>query len=308
LVAAILFVGAVVTVYFLATRIFVRLVQRRKIRPISRIDVVILGLAAVGLVCIGYSRFIEPYRLVTSHVEIQTPKVAPDKRPIRIVHFSDLHTESSPRLEGRLVKAIAAEQPDVIVFTGDSINSLKALPVFRECFAALAKIAPTFVVRGNWDAHNWSGLNLFEGTGAKELDGETVRLEIGGTPVWIGGLAYDNPSASQRSALRTMVRRIPSSEFSVMLYHMPDLMPEVAAEHIDLYCAGHTHGGQVALPFYGALITLSKFGKRYEGGLYHERNTWLYVNRGIGMAGGFSPRVRFWAPPELTVIDIQPST
>jgi uncharacterized protein len=308
LFAGILFVTAVVTVYVLAARVLVRLFRRRKTRPISPIDGVVLVLALIGLLCIGYGRFIEPNRLTISHVEIHSSKVAPDKRPIRIVHFSDLHTESSPRLEGTLVKVIAAERPDVIVFTGDTINSLNALPAFRDCLAALAKIAPTFVVRGNWDAHNWSGLDLFGRTGAKELNGEAVRLEIGGTPVWIGGLTFDNPSSSQRSALRNMVRGIPGGEFSVMLYHMPDLMPEVAAAHIDLYCAGHTHGGQVALPFYGALITLSKFGKRYEAGLYHENDTWLYVNRGIGMAGGFSPRVRFWAPPELTVIDIQPST
>jgi len=308
LFAAILFVTAVAVVYVLAARVVVRLVKRRNVRPISGIDVAILLLAAIGLLCIAYSYFIEPYRLAVSRIEIHTSKLAPDRRPIRIVHFSDLHTESSARLEDRLVKAIAAERPDVIVFTGDSINSRDGLSLFRECMVALVRIAPTFVVRGNWDALNWSMVGIFEGTGVKELNGEAVRLEIGGTPIWISGLAFDNPSAAQQSALRNMRRAIPNSEFSVMLYHMPDLMPEVTAEHVDLYCAGHTHGGQVALPFYGALVTLSKFGKRYEGGLYHEGDTWLYVNRGIGMAGGLAPRVRFWSRPELTVIDIQPNT
>lgn len=60
----------------------------------------------------------------------------------------------------------------------------------------------------------------------------------------------------------------------------------------------------MALPFYGALVTLSKFGKRYEAGLYHEGDTWLYVNRGIGMEGGPAPRVRFCARPELTILEI----
>ena len=54
---------------------------------------------------------------------------------------------------------------------------------------------------------------------------------------------------------------------------------------MDLYCAGHIHGGQIALPFYGALVTLSKYGKRFEAGLYRVGETWLYVNRGIGMEG-----------------------
>jgi len=105
--------------------------------------------------------------------------------------------------------------------------------------------------------------------------------------------------------LQSTLQKIPKSEFSVVLYHSPDLMPEVVAQGVDLFCAGHTHGGQVALPLYGAMITFSKFGKQYEAGLYHERDTWLYVNRGIGMEGGPAPRVRFWSRPEMTVIDIQ---
>ena len=69
------------------------------------------------------------------------------------------------------------------------------------------------------------------------------------------------------AALQDTLRKIPKSEFAVVLYHSPDLMPEVAAQGIDLFCAGHTHGGQVALPFYGAMITFSKFGKRYGIGM-----------------------------------------
>jgi predicted MPP superfamily phosphohydrolase len=112
-------------------------------------------------------------------------------------------------------------------------------------------------------------------------------------------VAVDN-----EESLAQAVNSIPSDAFKIFLYHYPDLIPEVAAHKVDLYCAGHTHGGQIALPFYGALMTLSKFGKKYEAGLYHEKDTWLYVNRGIGMEGGRAPRVRFCARPELTVIEI----
>src|SRR4030095_12196171 len=89
--------------------------------------------------------------------------------------------------------------------------------------------------------------------------------------------------------------------------HYPDLIKEVASLKVDLYCAGHTHGGQVALPLYGALITFSKYGKQYEAGLYHEGETWLYVNRGVGCEGGNAPRVRSWARPEVTVIEVSPN-
>ena len=261
----------------------------------------ILSLAFIGLLCIGYGYFIEPNSLAVSRVEIPTSKLPHGKRAIRLVHFSDLHSDPRPRLEPALVQAIAAEHPDAILFTGDSINSPAGLPVLRECISALAKIAPTFVVRGNWDTGHWPSIDLFGGTGAKELNGEAVRLLVDGMPIWIAGLAFDNTGA-----LPTTVQQIPASEFSVVLYHSPDLMRKVREQMVDLFCAGHTHGGQVALPFYGAMVTMSNTGKQYEAGLYHEMATWLYVNRGIGMEGGPAPRVRFWSQPELTVIDIRP--
>jgi predicted MPP superfamily phosphohydrolase len=64
----------------------------------------------------------------------------------------------------------------------------------------------------------------------------------------------------------------------------------------------------VALPFYGALVTFSVLGKKYESGLFREGATWMYVNRGIGMEGGFVPRVRFGARPEITVYEIAPAS
>jgi predicted MPP superfamily phosphohydrolase len=297
-----LFVVFVAAVYILAGAVVLRLARQRKIWPVSVADRVILFLAAAGVVCMAYGRLIEPYWLDTSYVEIRSSKIPAGRRPVRIVHFSDLHSEARPRLERELVPAVAKERPDLIVFTGDALNYSAGLPLLREVMSALAKIAPTLAVRGNWDTHFSAHLDLFGQTGARELNGDVVRMEIAGTAVWIAGLAFDNAAA-----LSDTVRSIPANEFSVLLYHLPDLMPEVAAERIDLYCAGHTHGGQVALPFYGAMITLAKFGKRYEAGLYHEGDTWLYVNRGIGMEGGPAPRVRFWSRPELTVIDIRPA-
>jgi predicted MPP superfamily phosphohydrolase len=104
--------------------------------------------------------------------------------------------------------------------------------------------------------------------------------------------------------MQAMFDSVPPGVLMVFLHHYPDEIYEVAKQQVDLYCAGHTHGGQVALPIYGALITFSRFGKRFESGLYKVEDTHLYVNRGIGMDGGFAPRVRFCARPEVTVIDI----
>jgi predicted MPP superfamily phosphohydrolase len=112
---------------------------------------IILGLAALGTLCIAYGFLIEPYWLEVTHVRIESPRIPKLSRPIRIVHISDIHSEPRPRLEGRLPAVIAAEKPDRIVFTGDALNSPAGLPVFRECLTRIARVAPTFAVRGNWD-------------------------------------------------------------------------------------------------------------------------------------------------------------
>jgi predicted MPP superfamily phosphohydrolase len=134
------------------------------------------------------------------------------------------------------------------------------------------------------------------------LRGEAVRIDVRGTPFRIAGV----PVGGERQ-IGMILNAIPPGEFCVFLHHYPDEIEEVASRKVDLYCAGHIHGGQIALPFYGALVTLSKYGKRFEAGLYHVGETRLYVNRGIGMEGGSIPRVRFCARPEVTVIEIHPA-
>ena len=90
-----------------------------------------------------------------------------------------------------------------------------------------------------------------------------------------------------------------------MLYQCTCLVEDMENLNVDLYLCGHNHGGQVALPIYGPLVTFSKCGKKYESGVYDVNDTIVYVSRGIGMSGRF-PRVRFLARPEITVFDIQP--
>ena len=303
-----LFLSSIVLIYVLAVGIVIRFALH-KLNLITVSDSrtqrwlrrSVLALAAAGLLCAVYGYFVEPYWLSVSHVKISSAKLPSGARPIRIVHISDLHSDPKARLEGRLPQAIAAERPDIIVFTGDSLNSPAGLPIFRACLTELAKVAPTFVVKGNWDAWYWSRLNLFDGTGARELKGNAAEVNVNGVPIWIAGVGVGDERMMDQA-----IASMPPDAFKIFLYHYPDLIKEVAQRKVDLYCAGHTHGGQVALPLYGALITFSKFGKKYEAGLYREDETWLYVNRGIGMEGGAAPRVRFWARPEVTVIEVSP--
>lgn len=303
LVRVSLFLGFVVFVAWKAAR---ALVAKARRRPLDRGARVWLVLAGLGALCVLYGFFVEPYWLETTHVPLSVKNLA---KPLRIAHISDTHSDAKPRLEESLPAAVAAEKPDVIVFTGDAANSREGFPVVRKLLSELARIAPTFVVRGNWDTGGgglaWSEAeeiearrDLFGGTGVRELDGDAAPLR---SDVWLSGVAD-----SHHDKIDATLALVPKGALSIFLCHRPDMIEPAVRGGADLYLAGHTHGGQVALPFYGALVTFSKYGKTYEHGVYHVKDTWLYVNRGLGMDGNGAPRVRFCARPELTILELSP--
>lgn len=269
----------------------IRQVEPRRQSWLSRVT---LWLSLLGIPCFAYGFLVEPYWPEVVRVELRTPKLSAAQRSIRIVHISDIHSDAQPRLEDRLPMLIVEQRPDIILFSGDSTNSPDGIPIFKKLLPALARIAPTYVVRGNWD---WSD-GLFDGTGAIELSG-SIDINIGDARIWLAGTSPSRPGDIPR-----LLSQVPSDRFSIFLYHYPDEI-YAAVDKVDLYCAGHTHGGQVALPVYGALITLSRYGKRFESGLHQVGQTHLYVNRGVGMEGGLAPRVRFFARPEITVYEVR---
>ena len=205
------------------------------------------------------------------------------------------------RLHEDLPGVIRELKPDVICFTGDSLNELGAAGRFRRCMKRLAEIAPVLAVRGNWGTGCHAKVDLFgDDSGGTELDGGAVKLTLAGADVWFAG-------APTRGMMRIApaLDAAPDGACKVLLYHLPDPILEVAARgDVDLMLSGHVHGGQIALPFYGAMVTLTRHGKRFERGLYEVDGTHLYVGRGIGMEGGSAPRVRFCARPEVTLIEL----
>jgi uncharacterized protein len=304
---ALLFVALVAAVFLGAALVLLRRFLAVPSRPPGRAGRAFLALAAIGILCILYGRLVEPRWLEVTHSRVPTRRLPPGHRGVRIVHLSDLHSDREPRLEERLPAVVASLRPDLIVFTGDAANSPAGLPVFRSLLTALARLAPTFAVRGNWDAWYFRDQDRFAGTGARELDGDHASLDVAGVPVHVAGAAFDHPER-----LDAAVGSLPAAGPAIVLYHcpFPDLVASERAPRVDLFCAGHVHGGQVALPGYGAIITLSRFGKRFERGLYPDADGFgfpLYVSRGIGMEGG-RPRVRFASRPEVALIELVPAT
>lgn len=256
-------------------------------------------LAVIGIICFLYGYFIEPYWIQVNIIPIRTDKLK--QTSFRIVQISDLHCDEKIRNEKKIVDIVNQMKPDVIVFTGDAINRPSALPLFKETMRNLNASLGKFAVYGNFETRHWSGLDYYSGTGFELLDARTVVLSKDGERLSISGL---NCEKSQNA--RGIFEKLSSECFNVFLYHYPDLIENAADFHLDLYLCGHTHGGQVALPFYGALITLSKFGKKYESGMYTVDKTIMYVNRGIGLEARPAPQVRFLARPEIAVFEIEP--
>mgnify|MGYP001311866743 CR=1 FL=1 len=301
-IVLLLFLAVVASVFVGATTLLLRRLLGRTPSPhpaavAGRWTVYLLALG--GLLCVLYG-FLEPYWPEVTYVTIPSRRMPPGAR-FRIAQISDLHCEAVPRIEGVLPELVAAQSPDAIVFTGDAINRIEGLPIFRDCMTQLARIAPTFAVRGNWDVLRWKDADLFGGTGVTVLDKGAVPVRAGGAEVWIAGarlFAEWLPAAALEQAPRHAPR--------VLLYHLPQGIKAAAADGADLCLVGHVHGGQVRLPGYGALVALSPFNKKYEAGLYRVKDTWLYVNRGIGLQGDAAPRVRFLCRPEITILDLVP--
>jgi len=305
-IAAFIFVLVVVSVYLLEIFVCsVYLLNRVKgdQSPIlgRRLVVLLHVLAAIGIVCFLYGRFVEPYWIEVNEIRIPTAKLS--HASFRIVQISDLHCDVRPRAEKKLVRLVNALEPDIIVFTGDSLmlNTPSAVPVFEDTMKALKAKLAKLAVKGNVDIWHLPKLDLFGETGFQELEADSVPVTKSGETIYITGLSCEYPSA-----YRGLLKAVPDRYFSVLLYHYSDFVEDLEGLNVDLYLCGHTHGGQVAIPLYGALVTLSKFGKKYESGMYTVRDTILYVNRGIGMEGGLTPKVRFLARPEITVFDIVP--
>ncbi len=273
------------------------LIKYKRCMTFSKYAKLIFYLGNLGILCILYGYFIEPYWLEVKYIVLETPKI---NHAFRIVQISDIHSDPQVRLETQLPNVIKRLKPDFIVFTGDSTNSQTGLINFRNLMRKLADIAPIYAVRGNWDISTSHIPYRFKGLRLSELNNSAIRIKINNDHFWFCG----KPTSSKHM-LKNIIKNIPSNDYKIFLYHYPDAIYEASANNIDLYLAGHTHGGQVALPFYGALITGSKYGKKFESGLYKVDNTYLYINKGLGMEGESAPRVRFFARPEITVIDLK---
>jgi len=269
---------------------------------------VAIPLEVAGSVLAFYALWIEPHVVGITRETLRSPKLAPGA-PLRVVHLGDLHVERITHRERRLVDLVAAERPDLIVCSGDLLNysyahDREAWSACRWVFERLSAPLGTFVVSGSHPADHDQALGaIVTGTPARWLRDERVMLEHRGQSLDVIGLTCTHRPFLERPRLEALLP--PARErFTLLLYHTPDLAPEAAELGIDWMLCGHTHGGQVRLPWFGALVTSSLYGKAFEMGRYQLAGLTLYVTRGIGLEGSAAPRARFLCPPEVIVWEV----
>jgi predicted MPP superfamily phosphohydrolase len=252
---------------------------------------------AVPSVLVGIDAFwIEPHALEIRHYTVATPKLV---APLRIGVLSDLQTDGVGAYERAAIARLMAEKPDIVLFPGDYVQapSARRPAIMATLRRALAGVAPpygAYAVRGNVEQDDWE--QIFAGTGVRTFE-HTTALTAG--PIDLVALSFADGFTAERVAM-------PGDRFKVAFGHSPDFaLGEVDA---DLLVAGHTHGGQVVLPFFGPPLTLSRLPRALAAGGMHELapGQWLVVSRGVGMERRNAPRLRFLCHPELVVIDLVP--
>jgi predicted MPP superfamily phosphohydrolase len=283
----------------------------------------LVALAMVQLsvwVVAAYGTLVEPFRVKVTCVQVPSPKFPNPGPHLRIVQLSDLHVERLTRRERNLPALVARLAPDLIVLTGDFLStsynddpqSLADLRTLLEQFHAPAGI---YAVWGTVDVDlphllrpmldDLGIVVLEEGVAQVPAVKASAEAETGrDSGLWLAGLSCTRDLVAAGARLRSLLADLPPEAFVLLLYHTPDLMPQAADLGVDLYLAGHTHGGQWRLPGFGAILTSSQFWKRYEAGLYREGDTTLYVSRGLGMEGFGTPRARILCPPEVVSITL----
>jgi uncharacterized protein len=270
-----------------------------------------INLALVAIA--AYATWIEPFRIVVTRQRLRVADW-PEDAGITLLHLSDIHFEGQSRREEALLTLITTLQPDVILMTGDylnlsSVTDPDAQAGARALLAELSAPQGVYAVTGSPVVDRETIVpEIFAGLPIRWLEDEAILLNgIDGAPIRLLGVRTTYDEARDTAALHALTEAPADASPTVLqllLYHTPDLAPRAADAGIDLYLCGHTHGGQIRAPIYGAIATSSRFGKRYEQGRMQEGAMTLYISRGLGMEGLGAPRARFLAPPEVIVWEL----
>lgn len=264
---------------------------------------IIFLFVSISLVFIKfYSEVWEPNFLDVERIRIQSEKI---HSPIKIVHISDLQTDDIRDLHLEVREEANRFQPDLILFTGDVMNHSSLYPIVTSYLKEFKSNNGFYFVTGDVD-HILRHTDFYSKSGSVLLDRKSKVLRIGKNKIGLIGLGL--PDYRNKTLIWSLKREIPEDIYSIMISHYPDSVLHQPNEKVDLILAGHTHGGQVQVPFFGPILTLSRVPRHIAaGGLNTYENTDIIVSRGLGAEGHVAPRIRFGARPHLILLELLPA-
>ncbi|NYI42534.1 metallophosphoesterase [Demequina lutea] len=293
----------------------------------SRLLGVAVGVAAAGVACVGWG-VAEAHAFTTRRVAV--PVLEPGATPIRVLHVSDLHFTTSQRDKVAWASSLAKEAPDLVVVTGDNLGHPDAVPTVAEALAPLLGLPGLFVFGSN-DYVGPRPVNpfayfggpsrihadrtplptedlraVFVDAGWKDLNNARAVITVAGVEVTAVGM--DDPHIG-RDAMPAPDGDRGALHLGVVHAPYARALQALTDDDADIMFAGHTHGGQVCVPGFGALVTNCDLDRRrvkglssWPGALGDPESTWLHVSAGAGTSP-YAP-VRFACRPEATVLTL----
>ena len=266
----------------------------------------VIDLAVLALGATGYRVWIKPQQFSIETVHLKLPRLPRAFSGLRIVQISDIHMGSWMNLDRfqQVADLILAQKPDLLLITGDFLfghhfneASRGDLNDLKTVLSPLAAALPSFAVLGNHDY--WTNSDavreMLRACQITELTNTVFTLTRGSENLHLCGVD-DVWEGNVR--LEDVLNQLTDDSAAILLAHEPDFADTSAATgRFDLQVSGHSHGGQVVIPFYGPPI-LPYLGEKYPSGLYKIGDMYQYTNRGVGT--GVLP-VRLNCSPEITL-------
>ncbi|PIC96831.1 phosphoesterase [Sporosarcina sp. P26b] len=252
--------------------------------------------------------------ITISQTVIRSENLPANFDQFKIVHLSDLHNKSFGHNQQRLARKINKLQPDIVVFTGDLIDSKRAgdrasLQLMKE----LTSSVPVYYVSGNHEW--WSGKfdaleQSLKAAGVHVLRNEHAIVEKKNEKIYVAGIddpAHNSEGFAEREiAKKDLIHSLEGMEedpFTILLTHRPELLSLYATFDLDLVFAGHAHGGQVRLPFIGGVVAPNQgFLPEYTAGRHELDQTQMIVSRGLG--NSIIP-LRMFNRPEIVAVTLE---
>ncbi len=281
---------------------------------IKKLIIVMILLIVIVAFC-----YLQNNNIVVTNIDYANSKIPSGFNGYKILQISDLHNKKFGANQKNLISLTKEINPDIIVITGDLIDSRRTnkynMNIATSYIKSAVDIAPVYYVSGNHESRSdlYEELKIiFEEYGVINMDNTHKNIQLNGVTISLLGLAdicfnpidnyeYPNSPFSFDKILENL-KTESKNNFTILLSHRPELITLYAKENIDLVFSGHAHGGQIRLPFLGGIIAPDQgFFPQYTNGIHRLNSTSLVISRGLG--NSLAPQ-RIFNPPELVVVTL----